>query len=491
MPSEWSMIFSIQPKMRVTLSGYLDIEAIRILVNEVRSRFFVKMLRPTSALRGLLCGKTLTKGEAATKGSASFNIICNCLHFFTEANRSFSSGAVCYSAMSTDIRAILNYIKDDGTRPWLYDYQRTEKEIKNSLHKTDIGGTYSEVEVLVRDGRLHSLSLNVNAFELVQQTTSLSNKDFYENPDKIIDIYYPEIAETIKKATGAKHVHVFHHQIRNSKRVNADGSPFGGVMSYAMGIHSDSCPSGAENVFKEYAFEEGTKQFRKGRFLYINAWRNISDIPIANNHLAVCDETSLVKPDDYIMMDYFMRGFHTTQFMLSDRHSEQHRWYYFSKMKKDEVLLFKQWDSDFTLSGRLCFHTAFSDPNAPKDSPARESIEVRAMAYFPEHEPNTCPSLKEEQVNHGPVDEKRVQKGLKKVIEAVEWPSLWSSSDKDYVRAELAKGPSGIKTVAKMLVSDEGNYVGIEKFSKAEKARILTLLYENEIEKKLKKNFLK
>ena len=104
--------------------------------------------------------------------------------------------------MSTDIRTTLRYVKDDGARPWLYHYQRTEKEVEDSLHKTDVGGTHTEVEVLVRDGRLHNLSLNFNAFELVQQTTSLSNKDFYDKPDKITDVYYPEMAETIKKATG-------------------------------------------------------------------------------------------------------------------------------------------------------------------------------------------------------------------------------------------------------------------------------------------------
>ena len=52
-------------------------------------------------------------------------------------------------------------------------------------------------------------------------------------------------------------------------------------------------------------------------------------------------------------------------------------------MKKNEVILFKQWDSDPTLSGRITFHTAFSDPAAPPDAPTRQSIEVRAIAFFP------------------------------------------------------------------------------------------------------------
>ena len=52
-------------------------------------------------------------------------------------------------------------------------------------------------------------------------------------------------------------------------------------------------------------------------------------------------------------------------------------------MKKNEVILFKQWDSDPTLTGRVTFHTAFADPSAPADAPTRQSIEVRAIAFFP------------------------------------------------------------------------------------------------------------
>ena len=80
-------------------------------------------------------------------------------------------------------------------------------------------------------------------------------------------------------------------------------------------------------------------------------------------------------------------------------------------MKKDEVILFKQWDSDRTLPGRLCFHTAFLDPNAPKDTPARESIEVRAIAYFPDHEPNTCPPIQDE-IEDIEIDVENIQRSV-------------------------------------------------------------------------------
>lgn len=136
------------------------------------------------------------------------------------------------------------------------------------------------------------------------------------------------------------------------------------------------------------------KEYRKGRFLYINAWRNISDTPIQDNHLGVLDESSTVKPDDYIASDLFGEGYELVQNRLSSRNKHLHKWYYFSQMKKDEVLLFKQWDTDPTLTGRCCFHTAFKDLDRKEPAPTRESIEVRAVCFFPDHTPNTLPEFK-------------------------------------------------------------------------------------------------
>jgi hypothetical protein len=41
-------------------------------------------------------------------------------------------------------------------------------------------------------------------------------------------------------------------------------------------------------------------EFRRGRFCIINAWRNISDSPILDFHLAMCDATTVVAPDDFV-----------------------------------------------------------------------------------------------------------------------------------------------------------------------------------------------
>jgi hypothetical protein len=61
----------------------------------------------------------------------------------------------------------------------------------------------------------------------------------------------------------------------------------------------------------------------------------------------------------------------------------EHRWYYFSNMTPDEVLLIRIHDSASDGRARLSFHTSFENPLAPSDAPPRESIETRAFVFFP------------------------------------------------------------------------------------------------------------
>ena len=112
-------------------------------------------------------------------------------------------------------------------------------------------------------------------------------------------VFYVKMLEMIKKVTRAVHIHVFHHQLRDAKD-KADGSGFGtSVQPYVVAVHSNSSWYAAEEVFLRFARNTVDTKFCKGRFLYINAWRNITTDTIENNHLAVYDETSLVSPDDY------------------------------------------------------------------------------------------------------------------------------------------------------------------------------------------------
>ena len=71
------------------------------------------------------------------------------------------------------------------------------------------------------------------------------------------------------------------------------------------------------------------------------------------------DERTTVKPDDYVVSDLYNHNSKDQQYKLRYNNNDLHQWWYFSFMKKNEVILFKQYDSDRALSGRACFHTAF------------------------------------------------------------------------------------------------------------------------------------
>ena len=58
-----------------------------------------------------------------------------------------------------------------------------------------------------------------------------------------------------------------------------------------------------------------------------------------------------------------------------------HRWVYFPDLHRDELLLFRGYDSDPARSRRVP-HTAFDDPSGGDDAPPRESIDIRCVAFF-------------------------------------------------------------------------------------------------------------
>jgi hypothetical protein len=59
-----------------------------------------------------------------------------------------------------------------------------------------------------------------------------------------------------------------------------------------------------------------------------------------------------------------------------------HRWYWFPRMRREEALVFKVYDSVKDGVARWTAHTAFEDPTSPPGARPRESIEIRTLALF-------------------------------------------------------------------------------------------------------------
>lgn len=66
--------------------------------------------------------------------------------------------------------------------------------------------------------------------------------------------------------------------------------------------------------------------------------------------------------------------------------SAAHQFYYAKAMRPDEAYIFTCYDSRYNRA-RFTPHTGFTDPTARPDAPERESIEIRAYAFWENEEP--------------------------------------------------------------------------------------------------------
>lgn len=222
--------------------------------------------------------------------------------------------------------------------------------------------------VAIHDGRASAgqFSLDREGFELRHYETAVSN--FYDAA-QVRAVYYPEVERLLKLATGATLVVPFEHDVRNASNRGA-----GQVRGPVHVVHDDYTEKSAPERARLYVPEKADQLLRK-RFAVINVWRAIKG-PVRDTPLAVCDAQSMAA-EDLIPTE---QGVKHEVYLFKFR--RRHRWFYFSEMRPDEALLLKCFDSSRDGRARFTAHTAFDDPSAPADAPARESIEVRALAFF-------------------------------------------------------------------------------------------------------------
>ena len=200
----------------------------------------------------------------------------------------------------------------------------------------------------------------------------------------------------IKRLTKCDDVVILGHLARDAVAADRRGkdNPFAGggngVNGYVSVVHTDFRMEKAYELARRLSKGDADKRDRNSRFMFINAWRNVdSKDPIYNNTLACCDGKTVqsVLPCDVRLPD----GKTAQQYRLSVAEAENHRWFYFPHMTKEECLYFVQYDSDPLSPCRYCFHTAFSNPRVDPQLPQRKSVEVRAIAFFHDYMPAPPP----------------------------------------------------------------------------------------------------
>ena len=232
-----------------------------------------------------------------------------------------------------------------------------------------------EHRVSIEDMRPHvaHLSLERNGFVLLHEPSAVT--DFYD-PAQVRSKYYSEIGSLVKRLLGAEKVLVFGEVARS------DGSSTGDGRRPAYGAHVDYGERTVRQFAEDMLGREAAAHWLGKRFVLMNLWRPIRTV--YRTPLALCDASSVRESD---LNDSEIRGglndpTRPSMFGFNLSYNPQHRWYYVPRMQPDEILAFKLFDSDRSRV-QWTGHTAFDDPNAPTDAPARESIEIRTISFIP------------------------------------------------------------------------------------------------------------
>lgn len=273
------------------------------------------------------------------------------------------------------VMAPLAYLRDDAaaTEYRIYPANAGRPGIRPSIeHRT----------MAILDGRpvAAHFSLDVEGFAFHRHVAEFG--DYYDEA-AVRSRYYPEVSAFVRERLGASEVVVFDHNTRSAVRA-ARGEP--GVRLPVDGVHNDYSEQSGPQRAREILRDADREDLLGRDFAFINLWRPIIG-PVQDVPLAVCDARSLSPAEivDTPIHHYAEADLETPSHsgeIQSMRHAPTHRWFYFSDMQPEEVLLLKCYDSRRAGIARFMAHTGFRNPNCPTRFTPRESIEARTLVVF-------------------------------------------------------------------------------------------------------------
>ena len=246
---------------------------------------------------------------------------------------------------------------------------------RDAQFKVDQGMKYYRVDI--EDARSRSPTPNAfdgqdaSGFDLLKCRSAVTN---FLDQQKIANLYEEELRSLIKTHTEAYRVEFFDHTVRASDPELREAKQ---VREPATLVHNDYTAKSGFVCLNENLGDEA-EALSKTRFQIINVWRPLVD-PVENFPLALCDSRSI---DDKDTFNAERRAPNHIGEIILATYNPNHRWFYFSNMRPNEVLMFKTFDSIDQGKTNCSIHTAIDLPDAPDDASPRESIESRAFVFY-------------------------------------------------------------------------------------------------------------
>ncbi len=267
---------------------------------------------------------------------------------------------------NNSVTADLKFIIPDNDRPLI-----TVATVGEGDHERL--GLFHEKSVQINDARalFPAAHLDEEGFSLVNHFTDF--QDFL-NADAVERLYYPEMEDLTRSATGARRVKVFDHNVRSdSGSVAADV----GLRPPVRNVHNDYTAKSGPQRLKDLMGDEA-EELTTRRFAIINVWRPIVG-PVESAPLAVADAGS-IPSRDLVATDLVFKDRVGEIYQVA--YSPEQRWYSYPAMERHEALLIKGYDSLEDGTARFAPHSAFDDPRTRPGAKPRHSIEVRSLVFY-------------------------------------------------------------------------------------------------------------
>ncbi|NDV90915.1 hypothetical protein GTH32_06840 [Alteromonas sp. 345S023] len=179
--------------------------------------------------------------------------------------------------------------------------------------------------------------------------------------------YNQSIHSLLKSQIGAKEVFVFDHTIRIDDE-NASRRP-------ARNVHNDYSEAGIKKRLVDLIGEHKAQAYAKEHFGFVNLWRPIENTIMSSPLGFICP--SSMNNDDWMRIDLIYPD--RKGEILGVAANPAHQWFYKSKMKIDEGIIFNIYDNK-TIPHLA--HSALDMQEPGIENFVRKSIESRMLVKY-------------------------------------------------------------------------------------------------------------
>ncbi|KAM3419401.1 hypothetical protein BST61_g5330 [Cercospora zeina] len=293
-------------------------------------------------------------------------------------------------AAPRDVKAILNYLLPQSKGGSDVSIPGTAADKKRKRDPR-------EMTIIDMRGSENTFKLDIHGFEPVRRPVP---SHWLQDENETKTSYYNDCVDLVKESTGASVVYPLSHvtgrgkvkpEQTASEEQSVNGLPPPNPSHWAhVDVSYDGAPLRVAGSHPDIY-----EQLAGKRWAWIGIWRPTATV--TRSPFAMCDARSVPESDlREVMAEFRNANNGTDRQVLSEEKlkdgygvwevlpptTQEHKWYYWSEMEHDEVLMMKMFDTKEQGVSRYCVHTAFRKPD--DYGPPRQSIQLRMIAVWDE-----------------------------------------------------------------------------------------------------------